>query len=364
MFEKALYYPHIEISDDRWLKSAALFWNTIETIVPESMDCPYRRRTTRTLEEERVLVAHRVNPFSEDVRGIELDVVKYMKTPEGKKSFRKPWLRSVVQNVNLLGDDFLPDKYRRILEEKYRDFYIHVDKLPLMLREQLAEQQDKDGFVWAREGFMTFYMTLLANRISRNNDMALLTKCVSYNNLSNKILSDRMTSGNINKQTKKAMMYTIMMDDIKIAPSTPIDDIIRFRNRRQNELARFRREMDRLTDFNSDGMSANDFENELKRIYEKQIVPAMNDVKTTLKDANILWLTGPGTCMFTGLIPALIGTDLSTTAGVITGICQGLGMTLSSIPVLKSWKAKRSPYTYLIKMRQEFSSAAKVGILG
>jgi len=35
LFENALYYPHIDIHNDRWLKSAALFWDRIETIVLE-----------------------------------------------------------------------------------------------------------------------------------------------------------------------------------------------------------------------------------------------------------------------------------------------------------------------------------------
>ena len=46
MFESALYYPTIDIHNERWLKSAALFWDRIETIVPESEEQPYRRRST------------------------------------------------------------------------------------------------------------------------------------------------------------------------------------------------------------------------------------------------------------------------------------------------------------------------------
>ena len=71
MFESALYYPTIDIKNDAWLKSAVLFWDRIETIVPESMQQPYLRRTTRQLEDAGILIPHRVNPFSEDVRGLE-----------------------------------------------------------------------------------------------------------------------------------------------------------------------------------------------------------------------------------------------------------------------------------------------------
>ena len=36
MFDSALYYPTKDIHNEAWLKSAALFWDRIETIVPES----------------------------------------------------------------------------------------------------------------------------------------------------------------------------------------------------------------------------------------------------------------------------------------------------------------------------------------
>jgi hypothetical protein len=39
-FTLALYYPWIDIRDESWLKSAALYWETIRTIVPESVDRP------------------------------------------------------------------------------------------------------------------------------------------------------------------------------------------------------------------------------------------------------------------------------------------------------------------------------------
>ena len=70
MFENALYYPTIDIHNEAWLKSAALFGDRLETIVPESEENPYRRRSTRYLQDEGILFAHRVNPFSEEVIGL------------------------------------------------------------------------------------------------------------------------------------------------------------------------------------------------------------------------------------------------------------------------------------------------------
>ena len=362
MFERALYYPNIDISDDKWLKSAILFWDRIETIVPESLDHPYNRRLTRTLENEGILFAHRVNPFMDEIQGIAHDVEKYMNTAEGKKSFRRPWQESRAQRRNRLDDDRVWEEQEEYLKDKYREFYIHMDKLPLPLRNNLAGQQDEGGFIRAKESFMTFYMTLLANKICQNHDMSLLTNAVSYNNLSNRIFRDRFTivQGDFeNEQNRRGMMYQIVMDDIKIAPSTPIEDIIQFRRDRQQELARFREEMDRLTSFDTEGMNAHDFEHEIKRIYDQEIIPAMNNVKTTLNEARINWLSGPAACVFSGIIPLALSLDLSTISGIISGVSQGIGLTLTSLPIIRNWQARRSPYTYLIKMKQEISIAGK-----
>src|ERR1043166_3826590 len=44
-FGTALYHPTIDIKDSAWLRSAVLFWDNIQTIVPEirSRPCPWSR---------------------------------------------------------------------------------------------------------------------------------------------------------------------------------------------------------------------------------------------------------------------------------------------------------------------------------
>lgn len=39
-YTKALYYPTIDIEDSEWMKTAILFWDEINTIVPESQPAP------------------------------------------------------------------------------------------------------------------------------------------------------------------------------------------------------------------------------------------------------------------------------------------------------------------------------------
>ena len=367
MFESALYYPTIDIHNERWLKSAVLFWDRIETIVPESEDHPYRRRSTRILQEEGFLFPRIVNPFCEEVSGLEQDVIRFMDTPEGKKSFIKPWGVSAVSMANrrYLTEDreYNDDRRRAYLTDKmsgiYRDFYIHVEKLPMMLRERLAGHVNEDGYVWASRGFMSFYMTLLANRICQNNRLALLTDKVNQNNLSNKILIEGLTPAGQRtreQKMKRGMMYQIIMDDIKIAPDTRMETIVQYKKDRRHELALFRAEMDRLTAFDIEGMDAKDIEHEIWSIYTKQVKPAIDGVKATLKDSGINWWSGLGTCVFTGLIPAVLGFGTDMKTNIAIGASECLGLALTTVPyVRKRMELSGSPYSYLVKLDRHLS---------
>ena len=367
MFESALYYPTIDIHNESWLKSAALFWDRIETIVPESEERPYRKRSTKFLQDEGILYAHRVNPFSEEVRGLEQDVIKFMDTPEGKKSFIKPWRRPAMSIANSRrGEGLMCDRplmlrehYEHKLMDTYRDFYIHVEKLPMMLRDRFGLQEIEDGYVWANRGFMSFYMTLLSNRICQNNRMALLTDRVYQNNLSNRILADGLNSvdGSWNiRNVKRGMMYQIIMDDIKISPNTRMETIVQYKKDRRHELALFRAEMDRLTAFDIEGMDAKDIEHEIWSIYTKQVKPAIDGVKATLKDSGINWWSGLGACVFTGLLPAVLGFGIDMKTNIAIGASQCLGLALTTVPyVRKRMELSGSPYSYLVKLDRQLS---------
>ena len=360
MFETALYYPTIDIKNDSWLKSAALFWDRIETIVPESEEHPYHRRSTMMLQDEHILFPHRVNPFCEEVIGIEQDVIKYLNTSEGKRSFVRPWFKPAKREYGE-GDDGFYRQLKREFQERqiqdvYREFYIHVEKLPMILREKLSGYENKDGYLLASRGFMSFYMTLLANRICQNKGMALLTDKVYQNVLSNKILVEGLSLSDkrYNRKIKRGMMYRIMVDDIKIDPHTPMERIVKFKRDRVHELNSFRKEMDKLTTCYTEGMEIKDVESELRRVYLSQIIPSVDTIKSTLKDAKISWKAGAAGCVLTGVIPTLLSIGAGVEPDIVFGVCQGLGFAVTATPyLLKKNDYNGSPYAYLLKMEKE-----------
>lgn len=60
MLGSALYYPHIDIDDPKWLRSAVLFWDEIKTIAPRAIRSPFQSEDTKTLWKEGYLERFRV----------------------------------------------------------------------------------------------------------------------------------------------------------------------------------------------------------------------------------------------------------------------------------------------------------------
>ncbi len=151
MFSRALYYPTIDIRNERWLKSAALFWDSIETIVPQSkVENPYENSIARTLYENNILRPHIVNPWCDDVAVLEDDVRRFIGSSEGKKLLHKRVYISSIANRR----EGIRESRRQFLEEwgvklrqQYDDIYIHADKLPQFLQEDLRRFRDPDGFI-------------------------------------------------------------------------------------------------------------------------------------------------------------------------------------------------------------------------
>ena len=53
--------PWIDVRDEAWLKTVLLYWDSVHTIVPESIDASYSTVTGRALQDAQFLVPHRVH---------------------------------------------------------------------------------------------------------------------------------------------------------------------------------------------------------------------------------------------------------------------------------------------------------------
>lgn len=77
----ALYYPHIDVPNERWLRTAALFWDSVRTIVPASVRHPYSSDFARELSDEGILEPLRVSPEMAEIESLTDAVLDYMTDP-------------------------------------------------------------------------------------------------------------------------------------------------------------------------------------------------------------------------------------------------------------------------------------------
>jgi hypothetical protein len=127
MPNQALYYPWIEIRDEQWLKTALLYWDELQTIVPESMENPYTTDTTQFLSDEGILSPIRVHSDMEEIEGLTDSVLTYLSSNEGA--------RLVAANGNkesIIYDEKLPNKFEQFSE-------IYPEKLPYRIRKEFRQ---------------------------------------------------------------------------------------------------------------------------------------------------------------------------------------------------------------------------------
>lgn len=78
---RALYYPFIEIRNEPWLRHAVLYWDSVSTIVPESIRDPYQAPFARELAEAGVLQQTLVNSSIPEIEGLADSILEYLTDP-------------------------------------------------------------------------------------------------------------------------------------------------------------------------------------------------------------------------------------------------------------------------------------------
>jgi hypothetical protein len=164
---QALYYPWIDIRDEAWLKTSILYWDSVRTIVPESIESPYSTETGRALQDAGFLEPLRVHSSMEEIEDLTSDAFTYLNSSEGAELL----VAGAESQRHAIHLDKLPHRLGRLAR-------IHPEKLPSEIRYLLAKFSSSDrGSEWLEvdESFALFYMTLLASRLAERVGVGLLT---------------------------------------------------------------------------------------------------------------------------------------------------------------------------------------------
>lgn len=359
-FTKSLYYPWIDIRDDSWIKNAALYWHEIQTIVPRSIEDPYSLDSAKALQDAGILSPLRVDPDMRDIEDLLPDVIRYLESEEG------------LQLLSRADRDFVylhPEKMPRSFRKLAR---LHPAKMPYMLEDMLLELEiarpGHGDFMDVDSQFAEFYMTLLATKLSERNGAGLITSSTLPHNLSLKVKADaampsivgardeermmrRYHRDMMPKEVAQGLLVELMMEKISVSPDTPIDKIIKYREKHAAELGRFRNIVGELTSSLPDDAPLHAMQQHVNDLYLNQVAPSIDDLKKSLTGSRIKWLTDSWmklAFISAGSSSMLIGMGLATTNALLVG--AGISMVGSGIlyNVNKQESLRNNPYSYLV----------------
>ncbi len=180
-------------------------------------------------------------------------------------------------------------------------FEIHPEKVADSLHD-LMRPFLNDGWYRVDENFKNFYMTLLATHVSRTCRAGLLTDRTVNSQLSNAVKLDAQFSHSIVrehltndsertgiKNLAEGALVSLALEGIRINPNTPVEQILKFREKYNSGLGRFRRRIADLSEIIS-STESDSFEAYLQSIrdtYLNEISPEVSSLKEELNQSGI-----------------------------------------------------------------------------
>jgi hypothetical protein len=360
-FTRALYYPTIDITNEDWLKTAVLFWDEINTIVPESINNPYKEIATQYLSDEGILKPLHVCSDMDTIEELTADILNYLNT---KEEFQ---LLTQSQGNSWIHLDKMP----REIQEIGR---IHPEKLSYEIRHQLESHfRHNDGWLRVNSSFAIFYMTLLANKLCNDNYISLLTDNVFSSNLTDKarldnqiLLSDyrhnydyeyhRCQHKDKYINIGQGLLTNLIIESISVKPNATLEDVILFKRKYSDELGLFRTNIVKLTQQVSTDKSIEAIKQQVQDIYTNEFLPSFNNFKKALNGSGIKWVSdnflkvaffSTGTSAF---LPMTLGLSIPT--AIMAGAGISLVSSAISYNIEKQRQLRENPYSYLLSINK------------
>ena len=364
----SIYYPWIEVRDTGWLRTACLYWDVIQTIVPQSIGRPYEDADSRDLEDDGVLQPFYVAPDLDVVEDITDDFINYLETDQAK--------------AIILGGT---DRHSYIHPEKLSPAvrklsYIHPEKLPYALHDMLRDahivHRGERGWLRMNEPLAAYYMTLLATRISNQIGASVVTDENGADGLNlvvkagaslpNPIMLNpdarrwrdrRYRRMSAPLELVEGALATLALDGIRLDPEVPISRLLRFRRDHADELGRFRTAIAELASQIEEELPLEAMRQRVWDLYTNELQPSVSDLKSALDGHRIGWLAKA--ILKTSFLSAG-STSLLATVGlsIPQALLAGAGISLVAMGMLyssdKRGDIRRNPFSYLLRAEQNF----------
>jgi len=383
-FSNALYYPSIDIQNTDWLKTAILFWDSISTIVPESVKNPYHEYETQYLADINFLRPLTVNSDDRSVVAIEEDIIKMMHSTEvGSMIFSSELskfsyipgnnisskAKEVIQKILQGGAIYPPtEEMKQKLQDRGMDFH--------QQRKTITEQDMARGHLkfgdeayFLDEKIVIMYMIALANKLCEDHSLGMVTDKISCFNTGNTIRfgnqvsivpEDRFLDRRPKEhQFEQGLLLDYIISGLSISPDAELPDIVRFKEYHADELGRFRTQLAKLTQGFSADKPIEILQNEVSDLYRNEFVPAFEDLKSALKGSKIKWLAdnflkvsmmSAGT---TAIPMALLGMPVEQ--AIFAGAGASVIASAVSYSVDRKKSLRENPYSYLLSVKREWA---------
>lgn len=378
-FTSALYYPCVSNPNEAWLKSAILYWDSIQTIVPAYSNRPYTGKIAEMLYDNGLLKPLFVNSDMPEIEALTEDVLTYLDSPEGKKIL-KSRSRSTSQK-------------RRIIASKMPRRVIHSSKMPRAvisrvrhvspkkLESKIKRMVDKspsaiEEWLELDDRFADFYITLLATRLSDNRGIGLVTDVPAIDNFAqvaklgcnsansqlavssqNDLLnqSKYSISEKVPSTLAQGLLVNLVVERIKLSPESSVEDILKFRQKYSTELGILRANIDELTKAVSGDKHPEHLAQEIRDIYTTRFEPNVVTLKRILRASRLKYVVE-------GLKVALISTSVTAFLpqlglSIPHALIAGAALTVTTTAVAYNYdkveKLAKSPYLYLMMAKKK-----------
>lgn len=223
MLTHALYYPYIDFKDVNWLKSMSMFYDVIYRIVPDGLIPSDNEKLQPLLEDQNI--------------GKIIDPIPYSAT--ASEDFL-----AELENWNAAG--LSP------CDEDIDLSRIHEDKTDEKVKNLFKElgYKETEGWSYVPTELASNYMLYLATEISKRNRLCLLTNewapwtATTYFNLNGNIDEFMMAYKSDSKYIEDPYaLYSLIISEISPIniSEIPSEAIIKFREKRKDEISLFRK---------------------------------------------------------------------------------------------------------------------------
>jgi hypothetical protein len=367
-FSSALYYPYIDVTNDRWLRSAVLFWDSIRTIVPESYRDPYSSPVARELNDEGILEPVRVSSDMEEIESLTDTVLDFLTDPASASVM----FSTEDHPSRRIHPEKMSHELRNLMD-------IHPEKLSYEIRSNLERALNNKGWYRVDPGFANFYMTLLASQLANRLGLGLITESSTADQLaiavhkgkplgsSNSDVPNRKRFGRhfqafgprrqLPHEVAPGLLVDLVVQGIELPPNLPVKDLLKFKNNHREELASFRREISKLTTDIPKDTSVEALRQAVHDQYDAQVLPAMKSLRHSLQSQG--W-----DAALNGFLKVSFFTAAPTSAAIFAGLpssialLAGAGVSLTASAVLLANQQRRttidSPYSYLLSLERQW----------